>query len=424
MGRLILTEQGHMPLNGGQPVTYWRWARKELLIPKSAANADASLWLYLWNGQNSSRPLLIRLNGKELARIEAGTGPKDAWFWRNVPVPRKYLKAGLNTIVLSVDNEAASGWMVGLDSKADGHTSYVSFDQGKQWTAKGMGTHAAETGEYLVRLRCHSRDCRENSIRRVTYESTTNRKVGSLRRLIPDRICGLKSPWKQLCALRTWVAGRWLHNPYGLAYVPWDPWTILDMAERRQHNKAIMFCVHFGVVFASLAAALGHTARCVVTACDINGPWGHFMVEVWDRERNKWVLHDPNYDVHYADREPLSMVELADRSRQTGKELGRLVRSGPAMPSEPKRVVTFFRRYLLTGKSFRITGIWLDNNYVSCPSVAPSSHGATAYKETNVLWYCPTDTRAVEMFPYRTPSRKIFERSPSAGSPRASIASK
>jgi len=424
MGRLILTEQGHMPLNGGQPVTCWLWTKKELRAPKPAVNADASLWLYLQNGRDNTHPLIVCCNGVELTRIKAGTSPRDAWFWASVRVPRKCLKAGVNSIILSAKNPAAGGWLVGLDNRAEKAGSYVSFDRGKRWIGAGMGKLANEAGEFLIRLRCHSRGCRENQIRPVTYENVDDHRVRSLRHLIPYPIRRLKSPWKQLCALRAWIAGRWSHNPYGHTYAPWDPWTILDLAEGRQRNKTIMFCVHFGVVFAAFAASLGHTARCVVTTCNVNGPWGHFMVEVWDEERNKWVLHDPNYDIHYMDREPLSIVQLVDMACRSEKGFERFVRTGPAMPSKPKRLVTFFRRYLLTGKSFRIGGIWLDNNYVSCPAVMPPSHGATAYKETNVLWHCPTDMSPVEMFPYRTSNRQIFERQPSAISSRTNAALK
>ena len=49
--------------------------------------------------------------------------------------------------------------------------------------------------------------------------------------------------------------------------------------------------------------------------------------------KGKWVLHDPNFDVHYEgeDDVPLSAVELAEGSH-AGRSFGSSVRAGPGMP--------------------------------------------------------------------------------------------
>ena len=199
-----------------------------------------------------------------------------------------------------------------------------------------------------------------------------------------------------------------------LVYTPWDPWTILDWgkANRGQgRDDTICMCVHFATLFAALAAALGHRARCVVISDKLDEPTGHFMAEVWDDGLGRWVLHDPNYDVEYVDGEPLSVIDLAERSHE-GRALDDWVVAGKGMPKGPPRVTDAFREYFASGRSFRHTGIWSANQYVSDPSAAPPNHGAIGYCETEIVWYSPTGMDLAPMFPCRVAGRDYFDRRP------------
>jgi hypothetical protein len=138
---------------------------------------------------------------------------------------------------------------------------------------------------------------------------------------------------------------------------------------------------------------------------------GHFITEVYDEEQSKWVLQDPNYDVHYEDGECLSVVDMADRCL-AGRDCSAFVRTGPAMPREPKRLTDSFSRNFATGRSYRLAGFWTRNDYISNPIVAPPNHGSMAYSETDFIWYTPREdcVSATDMFPYRSASRELFER--------------
>lgn len=134
------------------------------------------------------------------------------------------------------------------------------------------------------------------------------------------------------------------------------------------------------------------------------------MAEVWDAARGRWVLHDPNYDVHYEDGRPLAAAELADRSHR-GTGLEALVRRGPGFPKQPPRVVEAFPLFA-SGRPFRLLGLWTLNAYVSEPAAAPPNHGSIVYGETDFVWYHPRSNEDLApMFPYGA-GRAYFDAPP------------
>jgi hypothetical protein len=176
------------------------------------------------------------------------------------------------------------------------------------------------------------------------------------------------------------------------------------------HANPIAMCVHYGMVFVSLAAALGHSARGVAATHEINGPHGHFMAEIWDAARKKWVLHDPNYDLHYvADRGLLSAVELADWAH--GDRPAAKIVSGRPVPHSPA-LRKLLADYLATGRIFTAMGVWRRNDVVSDPAAAPPSHGSVIYVETDFVWYTPVSVSAMPMFPSQTSDVAYFGRGP------------
>lgn len=417
MSRLFCTEQGRALIANNEEITRWRWARKGLKLPAEAAKARADLWLYLNMYDGNRLPLCIRLNGRALSSLKPEPSLARWWSWHRVAVPAGRLKEGMNEIVLSCDTPAMNGWMLGVENGHRNPRSWLSADQGASWRNEHLGAHGALRGEYLIRIRSHAPGLAERRPPAIMYEDPSHPRVRELLSLLPKRIRSMRDPWRQVLALRTWVAKSWTHDPFGRSYSPWDPWTVLDWAKRGwghgQEGKVAM-CVHFAAVFAPLAAALGHLARCLAITPDFNTGDGHFMAEVWDERLGKWILHDPNYDIHYEDGQPLSAIEIADLSHQ-GESLEKRVKRGPGIPRKPRRVVGYLRVFL-TGRPFRITGIWARNNYVSDPAAAPPNHGSIAYCETDFVWYSPDGMDLAPMFPFRTGSRRYFEKAPSPSS--------
>ena len=383
-------------------------------MPAAAAEAGADLWLFLQMYEENRAPLQVLLNGETLGAIDPDAGLAAFPVWQPLAVPAGRLRPGVNRIELRCEAPAMNAWMLGIE---DGHRdskSFLSTDRAESWRNDGMGIRNVMLGEYMIRLRSHSGQLTEPAPPAVTYEDPNHRRVKESLRLVPRSIQEIRDPWKQLLALRTWVAQSWGHRSAGDVYTPWDPWTILDWAKQnRGHGRGdtISMCVHFATLFVSLASALGHRARCVIICERFNEATGHFIAEAWDRRLGQWVLHDPNYDVHYVDGKPLSAVDIADR-RHRGESLVKFVISGKGRPTGPPRVTDCFDEYFGTGRSYRCVGIWASNQYVSDPVVAPPNHGSIGYCETDIVWYCPAGMDLAPMFPYRVSRREYFEREP------------
>ncbi|MDP6505504.1 MAG: transglutaminase domain-containing protein [Planctomycetota bacterium] len=413
MSRLYLSESGRALAHNNEEITRWRWAKKQLGLPKGAVGARADLWLFLYLYKGNRKPLRVELNGKHLADLGHNDTREGGWNWCSVSVPPGRLKAGVNEFILSCDAPAMNAWILGIENGSKSRRSFLSLDRGKNWQKERMGAHGVLQGEYLVRLRSFADGQRGRRLPGITLEDSNHPKVVELLQVLPNRIQNIKDPWKQMRALRTWVAQYWSHDPFGASYTPWDPLTVLDWVRRdicHGRKGGIGFCVHFAVVLAAFAAALGHKARCFAVTTEFGSGEGHFMAEVWDEKLGKWVLHDPNYDMHYEGAAPFSAIEAADFAHN-GKSLKKFVVKGKGFPKGPPRVLRGYR--LFAGATpFNNYGVWAHNNYVSNPLSAPPNHGTISYCETDFVWYCPEGMDLAPMFPYRTSDRSYFEKPP------------
>jgi len=414
MSRLFFTERGRALVRNNEEITRWRWAKKLLEAPPVAASCEADIWLFLQMYQDNREPLEVRLGGKRLAVVEPGPALAVLPTWQKVTVPAGRLTSGVNEIELRCDAPAMNAWMVGIE---DGHChpdSFLSTDRGRTWCNRDMGVHGTMQGEYLIRVRSHSEELNEPDPPRIIYEDPSNARVQELAGLVPESIRTIHDPWRRLLALRSWVSWAWPYRSSGRVYTPWDPWTILDWGKaNRGHgcDGTIAMCVHYATLFASLASALGHSARSVVVTEKIDTPAGHFLAEVWDARLERWVLHDPNFDLHFEDGPALSAMDIADRNHR-GESLQGCAVTGEDRPTVPEHLVDWFDDVLLSGRCLRCTGIWASNQYVSNPAVAPPSHGAVSYCETDIVWYNPVGLDLAPMFPYRTAKREYFDRKP------------
>lgn len=418
MGRTYCTESGRMLLHANEEVARWRRVRKRLHLPASARTVDADVWLCVCGYPRNREPLDVRVNGRRVARLEPpGPGAAGAWAWRSIRAPKGTLRGGVNEIVLACDSSAMSAWMLGVETGHRDPASALSTDRGQTWSADHMGAAGVLRGEYLVRVRLHGPRIAEQSPPPIVYEDARHPRVRALRELVPARVRNIRDPWKQVLALRTWVARAWTYEAFGSGYSPWDPWTILawtrgDWGHGRP--KPIAMCVHYGMTFTSLAASLGRAARGLAVTEAINGPNGHFMSEVWDRGLGKWVAHDPNFDLHYeADGRPLSGVQLADRAH-AGRSAPSDMRRGPGFTSNCPRLNGLLNDKLATGEAFAAVAVWRRNDVVSDPAGAPPNHGSVVYCETDLVWYAPHDPRAAqtEMFPHRVREPAYFDAPP------------
>lgn len=385
-----------------EEITRWRWAKKVLTLPRAAANAGADLWLVACSYEGNRVPLRVRVNGRTVGMVR---GAEPMMRWHRLAIPALRLRSGGNEIILDCDAPAMHAWKLGIAGPAARPNSFISFDTGKSWRNDCMGLYGALSGEYVVRLRSRSTTLRDPRPPRMVYSDAKHPKLAELRAMLPKTVTTVRDPWKQLLTLRTWVATRWSHDPFGSAYCPWDAPTILDWVK---HNRGhggrgkVAMCVHFAVTFASFATALGHRARCVAITKDINGMDGHFVCEAFDHQQGKWIMHDANYDVHYEDAQPLSAVEISQRAGQGS--VASLVRAGKGMPTRPARLLRAFQQYFATGTSYALVGVWLRMDFITDPSVAPGHHGSVVYVEPQWVWHGAGADRTA-MFPRHAATR-------------------
>ena len=421
MSRLFLSDRGRVFVLANEELTRWRWVKKVLTLPGAGAIAKpqaADLWVLALSYGGNRGALRVEVNGKSGAIAKPQAADADRWRWVKVAIPAGLLRRGRNEFVFKCDNPAMSGWMLGIDADPGLREpqSYLSTDRGKTWRNDALGAHGVLRGEYAVRLRVHDERLKESALPSITYENPRHPRVRELLGLLPKRIVAARDPWRQLLALRSWTATRWVYEKRGTVYTPWDPWTLLAWPGRPmlhgRHRQRVAFCVHYGMFFASMAAALGHKARGLAVTGGLNGLAGHFLAEVWDSQRKQWVMHDANLDAHFEmDDHPLSAVDVLDHCRAGGK-LKALTRWGDGRPINSPYLRRFYRNAVANGAAFGLMGVWKDNDVVSNPLSAPPNHGATVYTETDFVWYDARKPAMAEMFPYRTADRAWFDAAP------------
>jgi hypothetical protein len=413
MSKLFYTERGRTNGFLHEELSQWRHAKKVLNVPAAAASAPATAWVLAIKYADSSLPMRVAINGVEQKAVQP-LEPEAIWQWVPIEIKAGTLKAGDNSIVLWCDSPAMNAWAIGIDATHPQPESFISIDAGQTWRNDAMGAHHAIIGEYIVRIRSHAESLRDGSTPGIVYGDADHPRMAALREIIPAAIRDESDPWRQTLALREFVCAAWDYHG-GQVYAPWDPMTILDWGKaNRGHNQksAVTFCVHYGATFVALATVLGRAARCVAVTGGLNSYHGHFMAEVWDERMGKWVLHDPTIDAHFEQEQPLSLFEIADLAH-AGQSLVGTPRTGPAHrgPTGKGMIKT-----IEAGKLFDLACVWLRNDYVSDPAIAPPAHGQVIYCETDFLWYTPkgrpVGTRDASMFPYRASDRAVFDAAP------------
>ncbi|HBA59869.1 MAG TPA: hypothetical protein DCZ92_03425 [Elusimicrobia bacterium] len=146
-----------------------------------------------------------------------------------------------------------------------------------------------------------------------------------------------RTQFEKIVALRKWTRSQW---PPGskFFYPPWDAVEILDLARK---HKNYGFCAQYGVVFLQACLSMGIHARYL----DIVG---HFVTEVWSDEFDKWILMDPNFDLHYEKNGiPLNAREICEAYWKTGGENLYSVDSAYKRTQIKKSDIELFRMYAL-----------------------------------------------------------------------------
>jgi hypothetical protein len=410
MGRLYCSESGRTLGTLDERVGRRRWARKKLRLSAAAAAAAADLWIYASPEPGVNVPLRVEVNGQPAGELPVPRRRSGDFHWLSLSLPSTILRAGVNTIVFRCDVPGLGGWNLGLEGGHQQPASALSCDAGASWCSKRMGVHHVLAGEYIVRLYSHAAS-RPARIPVAAYEQPDSAAAQELLAAVPARIRRLRTPDRQLAALRSWVCTQWDYHG-GQRYAPWEPLTILRQARHGcgHGGEPVVFCVHYSVVFVGLATALGHRARGVAISGNLCSHMGHFMAEVWDGRREQWVLHCATLDSGFVDDgRPLSLIDVA-AAAQRGDDLAALVQSGPGLRPDQCGGSTAM---LTDQRLWDLAGIWRRNDFLSHPQARPPAHGSVIYAETDFVWYTPEGRRTggeqAPMFPLRTPHRAYFD---------------
>ena len=130
---------------------------------------------------------------------------------------------------------------------------------------------------------------------------------------LDDVIAAGRTEFEQVLHLREWVHTRWKH---GWTRVP-PPRNALEILAAVEQGKDFN-CGYFAVTLMQCLLSLGFVAR-TLSICKPESEWmsadegniGHSIVEFWSHEYHKWILLDPDLNVHYErGGVPLSVLEI------------------------------------------------------------------------------------------------------------------
>lgn len=114
--------------------------------------------------------------------------------------------------------------------------------------------------------------------------------------------------FEKMLLLCDWVNNQW-ESKDPTIYPPWDANQILSMIRSGKTNGC---CPQYAVLFVQSCLALGWQARYIDLCPRGKKPGsGHFSVEVWSNQHNRWIVLDPFFDCRF-EREgmPVSALEI------------------------------------------------------------------------------------------------------------------
>lgn len=232
------------------------------------------------------------------------------------------------------------------------------------------------------------------------YQDHREPKLAILRQRekLDQVVSGAESEWEKLLFLRTWVSRQWhvVGNP--LVYCPWDALVILDW-KRRLGDEARAACVHYAVVFCQCCLALGLQARLVLlaryrTVHDL----GHMLAEIWSNRHGKWIVFDPEFDIHFErDGVPLNALELHQIWMRG--ETDKVVQvAGPGNMGEHPLPSDWTLEGFRDGL-FRYFALVLRNDHLTSLQPGGVDHGWLTFRWTGFLWWGETIPEEQPQFP-------------------------
>jgi len=151
---LIADELGVTTGNMDEVILGSTWVKKEFLL--DVIQADSAVLLIHWNEYDleeynkKNAFLWVDVNGHPI-RLKVDVERMLTGGWIRCDVPVRYLRTGLNSVILR--NETEFPFIISVEASRHPNRSAKSLDAGKTWDYDKLGRGDFIDGEYLIRLR-------------------------------------------------------------------------------------------------------------------------------------------------------------------------------------------------------------------------------------------------------------------------------
>ena len=148
--------------------------------------------------------------------------------------------------------------------------------------------------------------------------------------------------------------------PHGTASKNYLHVNVLEMIDAAEHGEKFL-CGNISKMLVQMIQAGGTQARTVgLQASDS----GHVVVELWSEKFDKWVVLDPDYNVHYTITigTPLSAIELYQMSQNSNKIKDIIRVPGKSVNALYSNNSKLVEQYYKNGIAINYYNSWVDKN--------------------------------------------------------------
>lgn len=130
----------------------------------------------------------------------------------------------------------------------------------------------------------------------IRHEASDNPRLAQFveREQLQSVVAGARDEFDLVLRLREWTASQF---PLGSPN-PYPPWDAIDILDWIRGGITGGFCAQYAQILLQALAAFGLQAR-YIEAGLIDNPYAHYLLEVWSNQHDKWVLIDPDYNMHF-----------------------------------------------------------------------------------------------------------------------------
>lgn len=155
--------------------------------------------------------------------------------------------------------------------------------------------------------------------------------------------------------MKEWLRGLFPHGSPSKSYFGLNLLKMIDAAKKGERY----LCGDISKMLCQMIMASGTYAR-IVRITDKNGA-GHVVMEFWSKEFDKWVLLDPDYNVHYTSLDiPLNGVELFRMSKNGDSVIKHKGKSDNTLFNSKTKL---YEDFYINGVGIDFYNKWVSRNY-------------------------------------------------------------